>query len=123
MYDRRNADFADLSKRLVFDVSVRVPGFKAGAEATWPPVDPTTVLNTNIFESDALFWMGDLNYRIDLPDAQIRSLLQTANTHEESSSLGAESFALLQKHDQLKKAQRDQKAFVGFEEAPITFMP
>jgi phosphatidylinositol-bisphosphatase len=123
MYDRRNADFLDLCRRLSFDVSIRVPDFKAGTEATWPPVDPTATLTTSIFESDALFWMGDLNYRIDLPDGQIRSLLQVVHQPGQNTSLAAESMALLQKHDQLKKAQREAKAFVGFSEAEIEHIP
>jgi inositol polyphosphate 5-phosphatase INPP5B/F len=123
MYDRRNADFADLSRRLSFGVSVRVPDFKLGNEATWPPVDPTTTVNTNIYESDVLVWMGDLNYRVDLPDAQIRSLLRTVHRPGKNARLRAESMALLQRHDQLKKAQRDRKAFVGFKEADISHNP
>jgi phosphatidylinositol-bisphosphatase len=123
MYDRRNADFTDLSRRLSFNVSVRVPDFKAGAEATWPPVDPTAALTTNIYESDVLIWMGDLNYRVDLPDTQVRSLLQTIHQPGKNARLGAESMALLQRYDQLKKAQRDRKAFVGFTEAEITHIP
>jgi phosphatidylinositol-bisphosphatase len=120
--ERRNADFAELSRRLLFDVSVPIPGFKPSSQAIWPPQEPTTTVVTNIYQSDALFWMGDLNYRIDLPDSQVRELLGTA-VQNPANKLGEESFELLQKHDQLKKSQRDGKAFVGFNEMRIGYMP
>ena len=44
---RRNQDFRDISERLKF--------------ATMP-------LPSSIYDHEHLFWIGDLNYRIDLPD-------------------------------------------------------
>ncbi|KAJ3544105.1 hypothetical protein NMY22_g2904 [Coprinellus aureogranulatus] len=108
MVDRRNQDFQDLSKRLSFEV-------------TWPEDDdqelhyPLPTLSA--YESDALFWMGDLNYRVDIPDIELRRILRD----EEWDN--AEKFPTLLRYDQLIKAQRQGKAFVGFREAPISHFP
>ncbi|KAG5220607.1 DNase protein [Salix suchowensis] len=77
MVDKRNMDFHDLSKRLGF--------------SSYAPVDAVNLPQTSIYESDVLIWMGgkgintlgvrllsipmsvDLNYRIDLPDGEVRS--------------------------------------------------
>jgi len=55
--------------------------------------------------------MGDLNYRIDLPNEEIRQLIKTKN------------YERLLKYDQLELQRKNGLAFVGFEEAPITFAP
>ncbi|PBK73998.1 DNase I-like protein [Armillaria solidipes] len=97
MVDRRNADYADLSKRLVFG---------------GPYVGDTTTL----WESDAVFWMGDLNYRIDLPDLDIRAILS-------EECWKGNRFETLLPYDQLKNSIRLQKAFDVFTEFPITHRP
>lgn len=58
MVDRRNSDFQDLSRRLTFGL---------GEDAV------------SIWESDAIWWMGDLNYRIEQPDKDVRDLLSEVN--------------------------------------------
>ncbi|KAJ7672386.1 DNase I-like protein [Mycena polygramma] len=106
MFEKRNADFHDLAKRLQFDLGSVVP--EGGAA----PVPVTC----NIFESDVLFWMVDLNYRIDVPDADVRTIL--------GSEEWAESrFETLMPYDQLKSAMRSNKAFEMFSEGPITHFP
>ncbi|TFK52904.1 DNase I-like protein [Heliocybe sulcata] len=109
MMDRRNADFHDLTRRLVFDVAANPAD--AGDVALLP------TLPISIFESDALFWMGasDLNYRIDLPDSDIRTLLKT-----EPRERGIET---LLEFDQLRHCIRDGKSFAGFTEDRITRLP
>ncbi|KAK0454454.1 DNase I-like protein [Armillaria borealis] len=97
MVDRRNADYADLSKRLVFG---------------GPYVGDTTTL----WESDAVFWMGDLNYRIDLPDLDVRAILS-------EECWKGNRFETLLPYDQLKNSIRLQKAFDVFTEFPITHRP
>ncbi|KAK0226427.1 DNase I-like protein [Armillaria fumosa] len=97
MVDRRNADYADLSKRLVFG---------------GPYVGETTTL----WESDAVFWMGDLNYRIDLPDLDVRVILS-------EECWEGNRFEALLPYDQLKTSIRSQKAFDVFTEFPITHRP
>ncbi|KAK0195909.1 DNase I-like protein [Armillaria mellea] len=97
MVDRRNADYADLSKRLVFGT---------------PYVGDTTTL----WESDAVFWIGDLNYRIDLPDLDVRAILL-------EDCWEGDRFETLLPYDQLKNSIRSQKAFDVFTEFPVTHRP
>ncbi|KAG7449826.1 DNase I-like protein [Guyanagaster necrorhizus] len=97
MVDRRNADYADLGKRLVFGGS---------------DVDDTTTM----WESDAVFWMGDLNYRIDLSDLDLRAILS-------EKCWEGNRFEILLPYDQLKTSVHSQKAFDVFTEFPIMHRP
>mmetsp|Transcript_39318 Transcript_39318/g.97137 ORF Transcript_39318/g.97137 Transcript_39318/m.97137 type:complete len:719 (-) Transcript_39318:205-2361(-) len=65
---------------------------------------------------DVVVWLGDLNYRLALPTAEVtvanvRTLIQHGNLRP------------LLAADQLQAAQRAGKAFEGYSEAPITFSP
>ncbi|KAG6337006.1 hypothetical protein ID866_2066 [Astraeus odoratus] len=123
MVERRNSDFHDLSTRLSF-ASTRSTGFDDAF---------------GIYQCDALFWMGgelglllvliwlntylggivhasDLNYRIDLSDTDIRAMLA-------SSKDGDDSVQYLVAYDQLRNAMLARKAFSGFVEHPITYLP
>ncbi|KAF8189113.1 Endonuclease/exonuclease/phosphatase [Mycena galopus ATCC 62051] len=102
MVERRNADFHDLAKRLRFELGA---GAGTGTEGT-----------CGIFESDVLFWMVHLNYRLDIPDADVRAILAA----EEWAESRCET--LLQ-YDQLKSSMRANKAFDMFTEGPITHLP
>ncbi|KAK8845296.1 hypothetical protein IAR55_006009 [Kwoniella newhampshirensis] len=62
-------------------------------------------------DAHALFWMGDLNYRVDLPDNHVRKLVEDKKWDE-----------LLEK-DQLKTDIASEKSFAGFFEHPISFPP
>ncbi|EPQ50828.1 DNase I-like protein [Gloeophyllum trabeum ATCC 11539] len=104
MMERRNADFHDLSKRLVFDV---VP---LSSDASLVNNLPTT-----IYDSDVLFWMVNLNYRIDLSDSDIRTLLKSEPKDRNIESLLA--------FDQLRYSMRTGKSFQGFTEHEITRLP
>ncbi|KAJ7143655.1 DNase I-like protein [Mycena filopes] len=102
MFEKRNADFQELAKRLRFDLA---------AEGAPMPV------TCSVFESDVLFWMvSDLNYRIDVPDADVRTILGSPEWKEER-------FATLVQYDQLKAAVRANKAFDMFDEGEITHLP
>jgi len=59
--------------------------------------------------------MKDLNYRLNLPDSDVRHILTSVPTTQGIS-------ALLQ-YDELKSSIRHAKAFAGFDENPITFLP
>ncbi|KAJ8082122.1 hypothetical protein PM082_007969 [Marasmius tenuissimus] len=154
MVDKRNSDYQDLAKRLVFLETPDVVG-SAGTNTSGPgavsppraanvsggsgistdsgrsningvpvrratiqveppanappgPSGPTTVLERyNVFEN--------LNYRLDLPDSDVRTILGAE--HWDSK------FNALLKHDQLKNAMRDNKAFDLFSEHPIGHLP
>ncbi|EIN14588.1 DNase I-like protein [Punctularia strigosozonata HHB-11173 SS5] len=102
MVDRRNADFHDLSRRLVFN-------------GAWNPSSSQYTEAYSVFESDCLFWMVDLNYRIDLPDQDLRNILGSAARDIYLDSV--------QRFDQLKIAITKSKAFVGFSEHQIAHLP
>ncbi|KAJ7700407.1 Endonuclease/exonuclease/phosphatase [Mycena rosella] len=105
MVERRNADFHELARKLRFDLGAAVQ--EAGAAAV-----PVTC---NVFESDVLFWMVNLNYRIDVPDADVRVMLGEEGWEGR--------FEVLLKYDQLKSSMRAGKAFDMFDEGRITHLP
>ncbi|KIY46375.1 DNase I-like protein [Fistulina hepatica ATCC 64428] len=131
MVERRNADFADLSKRMVFDAVFRIEK-EGDLNAPNPePVDVDPPV-TSIYNSDALFWMGgecsqshspsahlesviDLNYRLDLLDGDVREILQ--------ASYWSNKIETLLKYDQLKNSMLKNKAFHHFSEPPIYHTP
>ena len=53
MFEKRNADFHDISRRLVFD-----SGLPAAGAASPPPGYAPPTVPLNVYQSDALFWMG-----------------------------------------------------------------
>lgn len=87
---RRNQDYRDICT-IIFNV---------------PEVGPMT-----IFDHDNIFWMGDLNYRIDLPDETVREKIKAAQ------------WEYLFQADQLNIHMKRGNVFTGFSEAPITFAP
>lgn len=60
---------------------------------------------------DHVIWLGDFNYRIDLPNDRARSLAQSDN------------YDALCAHDQLQRCHRPGNIFVGFQEGTLTFRP
>lgn len=60
---------------------------------------------------DRIFWFGDLNYRIDLPDSEVRYLV------------GMKKWDDLLKSDQLTKELVSGNTFVGWKEGLINFPP
>lgn len=101
MVERRNSDFHDLSVRLTFQPAGNV-GY---GDSTF-----------NVYQCDALFWMGDLNYRIDLSDTDIRAML----TPHADGDYGVRHLVA---YDQLTKAIQTGRAFSDFLEDPITHLP
>lgn len=64
-----------------------------------------------IFDHDFLFWLGDLNYRIEAPNAEVRAKVQQGD------------FEALLEADQLRAQIRAGLAFEQFQEAAIRFAP
>ncbi|KAJ2687497.1 Inositol-1,4,5-trisphosphate 5-phosphatase 1 [Coemansia sp. RSA 1285] len=64
-----------------------------------------------IDDHDYVFWLGDLNYRIDLPNDQARSLV------------GKGQLPSLMMYDQLSTQMAAGRVFKGYTEADIDFMP
>ena len=152
---RRNWDASEIAKRMAFNrVAESVVGLIDEPAATTAAINRET-LDT----ADVVLWFGDLNYRIDLKNDDVRSLLQPYMPHDppppsrdgrpppvpassptEPPSTPTEpppppsppphSPAALQgtlesllEHDQLLKQRREGKAFAGYKEARITFLP
>ncbi|KAH0831235.1 DNase I-like protein [Lanmaoa asiatica] len=107
MTERRNYDFQELSGRLAFSPN--------GLNGVYQPASFARD-TCNIYQSDVLFWMVHLNYRLDLPDGDVRELLFL-------HALGIDSIQTLLLYDQLRAAIRSNKAFSGFTEHPITHIP
>ncbi|KAJ6552223.1 DNase I-like protein [Mycena vulgaris] len=125
MCERRNADFHELAKRLRFTL-----GTAAGQEAV-----PAVPVTCNVFESDVLFWMVHLNYRIDVPDADVRVMvgekewegrLDVLLQYDQvciSSYFLNEGRTEVFTQSQLKSSMRAKKAFEIFDEGRITHLP
>ncbi|XP_077205403.1 phosphatidylinositol 3,4,5-trisphosphate 5-phosphatase 1 isoform X1 [Paroedura picta] len=61
-----------------------------------------------------LFWMGDLNYRLELPPMEAENIIQ---------KIKQQQYPELLSYDQLLIERKDQKVFLHFEEEEITFAP
>jgi len=88
---RRNQDMRDIAKNIKFITD-----------------DGKTI---NIYEHDQLFWIGDLNYRIPLPDQEVKDRIKKKD------------FYNLFLQDQLYTQMKSGSAFEGFQEPPISFAP
>ncbi|RPB05596.1 DNase I-like protein [Choiromyces venosus 120613-1] len=157
--ERRNWDAGEISKRMSFDpVEKNFVGFDKGEKGDQGNVSGNTI--EGIEDADILLWCGDLNYRVELPNEDIRRLLSPympkdlPSTHAGGPSTpgspidqGPREFEepplppppseihpdaiptlegtidSLLNHDQLYKQQKDAKAFVGFREGKIKFLP
>ncbi|EGC35666.1 hypothetical protein DICPUDRAFT_78660 [Dictyostelium purpureum] len=64
-----------------------------------------------VSDSDYSFWLGDFNFRIDLPDEEIKRCINDGN------------FPKLYDHDQLKRCMETGRVFGGFREEVISFAP
>ncbi|KAM7525391.1 hypothetical protein LguiA_015293 [Lonicera macranthoides] len=75
----------------------------------------SSVLETNqpqtIPSHDQIFWFGDLNYRINMPDKEVRTLVTKKNWDE------------LLNRDQLSKELRSGHVFDGWNEGIVNFPP
>ncbi|CAO3567765.1 unnamed protein product [Mortierella alpina] len=104
--DRRNQDYQEICRRLTFpstssyDITKSPAGNAALAAST---------KMVSIFDCDHTIWAGDLNYRIGLPEEQVKHHLKT------------DDYDALLKHDQLSSQRSLLKAFSEFEEHAIAF--
>eukprot|EP00002_Diphylleia_rotans_P000038 TRINITY_DN10019_c0_g1_i1.p1 TRINITY_DN10019_c0_g1~~TRINITY_DN10019_c0_g1_i1.p1 ORF type:complete len:592 (+),score=101.75 TRINITY_DN10019_c0_g1_i1:86-1861(+) len=89
-FQRRNEDFHEISRRI---------RFVDGQE------------EFSLMSHDIHFWLGDLNYRINLPDEIVRK------------KCAEKAFNYLWDYDQLCIQRRAGNAFADYEEAPLSFPP
>ncbi|ETM99496.1 hypothetical protein PPTG_18747 [Phytophthora nicotianae INRA-310] len=106
----RNADYLNILSKIQFEENAE--------DGTVAPVqDPSGRFwsgEPSILNHDFVFWIGDLNYRI-----------QDTLTTEEVFRLAESGQSLneLQQHDQLTNERRSGRVMRGFEEGPLTFPP
>ncbi|EIM92905.1 DNase I-like protein [Stereum hirsutum FP-91666 SS1] len=109
--ERRDADFHDISRRLSFKIDQQYTQQRSESK----DYEPAEAI-LRVYESDALFWMVDLNYRLNLPEDDVRTILRSAARDKSA-------YSLLLYHDQLRESIRKRRAFAGFLEQPIQFLP
>ena len=68
-------------------------------------VEPTIQNGLSILDHDVVFWMGDLNYRLD----------DSVETEECFAKIEANDWDFLRKYDQLNMERARGKVFVGFQ--------
>ncbi|XP_069069876.1 phosphatidylinositol 3,4,5-trisphosphate 5-phosphatase 1 isoform X6 [Pleurodeles waltl] len=61
-----------------------------------------------------LFWLGDLNYRVELPTSEAENIVQ---------KIRQQQYPELLPYDQLTLERRERKVFLFFDEEEITFAP
>nr|CDS31929.1 synaptojanin 1 [Hymenolepis microstoma] len=84
----RNAEMHDIAQRLILGPDKR-----------------------NVLMHDYVFWFGDLNYRINLPNDEVKSLISRSAWSE------------LVRSDQLSVQREAKEVFDGFSEGPLRFAP
>ncbi|KAI0049485.1 DNase I-like protein [Auriscalpium vulgare] len=123
MLERRNGDFRDISRRLEFGPCAEYMWGESSDETGIAPPMATIYASDVLVEVSGHMFVGllieakdaDLNYRVNLPDPDVRYFL--------SHNFAGHGVHTLLKFDQLKGSMRNAKAFVGFSEHPITHLP
>ena len=98
---KRSQDYHDIVSKLSFPAPQMASS------------DGTAERAASVKDAFASVWIGDLNYRLNLPDETVRSAIQT----------GGAGVQTLLSADQLVLEQAAGRAFVGWTEAPVTFLP
>ncbi|KAL7408877.1 Endonuclease/exonuclease/phosphatase [Mrakia frigida] len=110
--EKRRLDYEEITKRLRFPY---VPSEAAKSVTHYGnheiPECQDPFINISSEQAGTVFWSGDLNYRVDLPDEEGWSLVMKKDVK-----------ALLLK-DQLNRERAIGRVFAGFEEGDISFPP
>ncbi|ORZ22421.1 Endonuclease/exonuclease/phosphatase [Absidia repens] len=120
--ERRNQDFTEIAKRLVFTQrSDKLTGYVSHSwnsggdegvayiEHKGGVYDWTT--QASIFHADHVIWMGDLNYRVNMAEPDIKAKLNQNKQQE------------LLDYDQLSIERQAGRTFPMFDEGSIQFSP
>ncbi|OBZ82545.1 Type II inositol 1,4,5-trisphosphate 5-phosphatase [Choanephora cucurbitarum] len=120
--EKRNQDFTELTKRLVFPQShdplthYVFHTWNDGGDEGVSFLETNQVIrdwsmDASIFHNDFLIWCGDLNYRVNLNEAIIKNWLRQGRLD------------ILLAYDQLSIERNAGRTFPMFEEGQITFPP
>ncbi|CDH48521.1 domain-containing protein [Lichtheimia corymbifera JMRC:FSU:9682] len=120
--DRRNQDFIEICKRLTF--TQQPDPLIDYVKYSWSDADDEGMallddqgvardwsLEGSVFHCDHLIWLGDLNYRINFSEPEIKSCLRKGQLDT------------LIVADQLTIERKDGRAFSMFEEGKLNFQP
>ncbi|KAI8137256.1 Endonuclease/exonuclease/phosphatase [Fennellomyces sp. T-0311] len=120
--DRRNQDFGEICKRITFPhrpdelTSYVTYSWNDGGDEGVSFLENEGIVRdwsqtASVFHADYLVWLGDLNYRINLPEPEIKSRLRQ------------NELDVLVDYDQLIVERRAGRAFPMFEEGKVNFQP
>eukprot|EP00455_Lapot_gusevi_P056727 TRINITY_DN9504_c0_g1_i5.p1 TRINITY_DN9504_c0_g1~~TRINITY_DN9504_c0_g1_i5.p1 ORF type:complete len:807 (+),score=178.45 TRINITY_DN9504_c0_g1_i5:59-2479(+) len=111
--EMRNSDFAEIMRGIRFNIAD--DGAAAVPAHPDQPQDaaaaPSLRRFANINEHDFVFWIGDLNYRVDLPLADALVSIESGD------------YDYLMRYDQLRVQREAGHVFQDFLEQPIRFPP
>ena len=107
----RNADYFNVLQKVSFDIgedSVR-ENIRNGSMSQWASGSSSV----GVSDHDLVFWLGDLNYRIDesMPTEKVLDLAVKGHIDQ------------LRPLDQLNIERREGRVFQGFEEGQLNFVP
>ncbi|GAB5588489.1 hypothetical protein Unana1_03389 [Umbelopsis nana] len=120
--ERRNQDYAEICKRLAFpnvldeSTSYATSLWNDGGDEGVIFIESNGVTRdwsqqNSIFHSDHLIWVGDLNYRINLTEAEVKAALRKRDLKS------------LIEYDQLTIEREGGRTFHFFDEGDIDFLP
>jgi len=118
--DARNDDFKRIVSELEAQAPMRFLRPRKNRDGTPATCDGSHLLNS----VDHVFFSGDLNYRVNLPREYVEHCINEIKTctSKEPSAAGNLMKKLL-RQDQLLQTIASGKAFHGFDEGKITFLP
>jgi hypothetical protein len=118
---RRNEDFKNIVRRLVFSSSTKKPGTTSSAEER--PLLSISPQDASIYKPTShLFVAGDLNYRTSIMSPSPSDHNDTfPQPHHDLSS--PNHFSSLFERDQLSQERAAGRTLHGLVEAPVTFPP
>jgi len=114
----RNSDYQNIVEKTLFSLDTIVYSGSQlnSAEMTKVGFGTVDASETSIIDHDITFWIGDLNYRIDVTDSGF-------SLDDIYERIEGKDFNSLLEHDQLLIERKAERVLQGFHEAPITFEP
>ena len=82
-----------------------------------------SIKQSNVCPFDGIIFMGDFNYRVDLPRLEIEAFKEAIDRNKIDSNIAKEELFSLLEYDQLYKEKIAGNIFQGYEEGEITFLP